>query len=71
MLIGCLGGPVSAEVQVKDVYTACASRGEAESVNGIRKEQGPGVRNLLTVKPDWHRVCTEEARLLREVISGA
>lgn len=38
MLIGWLGGPVSAEVEVKDVYTVCATRGEAEYVNGIGKE---------------------------------
>lgn len=49
MLIGWLGRPVSAEVEVKDVYTICATRGEAESVNGIGKERGSGVRNLLTV----------------------
>lgn len=49
MLIGWLGGPVSAEVEVKDVYTICASCGETESVNGIGKEQGSGIRYLLTV----------------------
>lgn len=49
MLIGWLGGRVSAEAEVKDVYTICVSHGEAESVNGIGKEQGSGVRNVLTI----------------------